>query len=147
MKYSEANLGRVFILRLEDGEIVHEVVQKFAMEKRIKRGIVFMLGGAGQGSKIVVGPEDQNSKVINPMQYMLNNAHEVAGVGTIFPNKEGKPVLHLHASFGRKNTSKTGCIRTGVKVWLVMELIIIELLGSSAKRMEDINTGFELLEP
>ncbi|HEC32525.1 MAG TPA: DUF296 domain-containing protein, partial [Deltaproteobacteria bacterium] len=29
MKYAEAKLGRVFVIRLEDGEIVHEVVEKF----------------------------------------------------------------------------------------------------------------------
>jgi predicted DNA-binding protein with PD1-like motif len=30
MKYSEAKPGRIFVIRLEDGEIVHEVIEAFA---------------------------------------------------------------------------------------------------------------------
>jgi len=36
MKYSEAKLGRVFVLRLEDGEIIHQIVEKFAQKKKYK---------------------------------------------------------------------------------------------------------------
>ena len=32
MKYSRASLGRVFIIRLEDGEIIHEMIEEFAIE-------------------------------------------------------------------------------------------------------------------
>jgi len=32
MKYSEAKQGRVFIVRLEDGEIVHELVNTSATQ-------------------------------------------------------------------------------------------------------------------
>lgn len=147
MKYSEAKIGRIFILKLEDGEILHEIVENFALKKNFKCASVFIVGGAGDGSKIVVGPEDQYSYPINPVEYILDNAHEVAGVGTIFPDKNEKPVLHLHASFGRGKSSKTGCIRLGVKVWLVLEVVIIELLDCKAKRLLDYESGFELLEP
>ncbi|MBA3036272.1 MAG: DUF296 domain-containing protein, partial [Desulfobacterium sp.] len=30
MKYSEAKQGRIFVVRLEDGETVHEEIEKFA---------------------------------------------------------------------------------------------------------------------
>ena len=36
MKYSQAKQGRTFIIRLEDGDIVHEEIEKFAREKSIK---------------------------------------------------------------------------------------------------------------
>ena len=36
MKYSEAQQGRVFAMRLEDGDIVHEVIEKFARDKNIQ---------------------------------------------------------------------------------------------------------------
>lgn len=147
MRYSEAKLGRVFVLRLEENEIVHETIEKFAADKGISAATVIMLGGAGRGSRLVVGPEDPEAETINPMEYVLNSAHEAAGVGTIFPDEYGRPILHLHASFGRKEESKTGCIRRGVKVWLVMEVVIIEIVQTRALRMLDKTTGFQLLEP
>ena len=147
MKYSESNIGRLFILKLEDGEILHKTIENFAKEKGIKCAAVLIVGGAGSGSKIVVGPENQFSENINPVEYVLDNAHEVHGVGTIFPEKNGQPVLHLHASFGRGESSKTGCVRLGVKIWLILEVIIIELINCKSKRLLDFASGFELLEP
>ena len=32
MKFSSAQPGRVFVLRLEDGEIVHECLERFAAD-------------------------------------------------------------------------------------------------------------------
>ena len=32
MKYSEAKQGRTFIIRLEDGDILHEKIEEFARE-------------------------------------------------------------------------------------------------------------------
>jgi len=78
---------------------------------------------------------------------MLNNVHEVTGTGTIFPDKDGKPVLHMHMACGRNNDTVTGCVRTGVEVWHVMEVVLFELIGSDAQRVYDSATGFELLTP
>ena len=36
MKYSQAKQGRVFVIRLEDGDVIHEEIEKFAREKGIK---------------------------------------------------------------------------------------------------------------
>jgi hypothetical protein len=38
-------------------------------------------------------------------------------------------------------------VRTGVKVWQVMEGILIELVDSTAVRAHDAATGFQLLQP
>ena len=54
MKYSEATLGRVFVLRLEDGDIVHEEIEAFAQEHGIRSAAVLVLGGADEGSRLVV---------------------------------------------------------------------------------------------
>ena len=35
MRYTEARPGRVFILRLEYGDIVHETIERFAVEHNI----------------------------------------------------------------------------------------------------------------
>jgi predicted DNA-binding protein with PD1-like motif len=77
----------------------------------------------------------------------LENVHDIAGAGTLFPDQQGNPVLHLHMACGRNSSTKTGCIRLGVKVWHTMEVILFELLESKGKRMFDPETGFTLLKP
>jgi predicted DNA-binding protein with PD1-like motif len=81
------------------------------------------------------------------MEHALGDVHEVAGVGTLFPDDGKKPVLHMHVSSGRKNKSVTGCVRRGVKVWQIMEIVLTELIGSRARRGLDPETGFHLLNP
>jgi predicted DNA-binding protein with PD1-like motif len=147
MKYCVAKPGRIFVIRLEDGEILHECIEKFAEKKKIKAAALVVLGGADKNSRLVVGPDKSRAKKINPMELTLQDAHEIAGVGTIFPNAKGKPILHMHIACGRKKSTITGCVRRGVKVWHVMELVIWELTGTSARRLLDPNTGFELLDP
>jgi len=53
----------------------------------------------------------------------------------------------MHASAGRDGRSVTGCVRAGVKVWLIQEVVVIEILGTEARRAKDPRTGFHLLEP
>jgi predicted DNA-binding protein with PD1-like motif len=137
MKFSEAKQGRVFVLRLEDGEIVHETVEKFAVENGINAAAVIILGGADRGSRLVVGPLDGQAEKVRPMGTVLGDVHEMTGTGSIFPDEEGSPKLHMHISTGRN----------GVRVWLIAEIIIFELLDSSAVRRLDRSTGFELLDP
>jgi predicted DNA-binding protein with PD1-like motif len=147
MKYSEAKQGRIFVIRLEDGEIVHEKIEQFVQDHNIERATLFAVGGADKGSLLVVGPEESRSNPINPMTHELYDAHEITGTGTLFPDNKGNPILHMHMACGREENTVTGCIRNGVKVWQVMEIIITELLDNTATRQYDPNTGFKLLEP
>ncbi len=147
MRYSQAKQGRIFIIRLEDGDIVHEEIEKFSREKSIKAAALIILGGADKGSKLIVGPEHGRREPIIPMEHILDNVHEIAGTGTIFPDEKGKPILHMHMACGRKTSSVTGCVRKGVKVWHVMEVILFELVDTTAVRAFEPTTGFELLRP
>ena len=146
MNYTEAKLGRIFILRLYHGEVLHEVIESFAAEKKISSALCFFLGGAKEKSKVVVGPKDGTALPPEPMTTLLKGVHEACGVGTIFTDEEGKPKLHMHASFGRNEDTVTGCVRMGVDVWQIGEVVILELTGSTAKRAKNKDTGFEFLE-
>ncbi len=147
MKYSEAKPGRIFVIRLEDGDIVHEEIERFAIQNDIKTASLIVLGGADTQSVLVTGPEKGRAKTIVPQTHMLDNVYEVAGTGTIFPDEKGKPVLHMHMACGRGSSAVTGCIRNGVRVWQVMEIILYELLDSTGIRKKDAATGFNLLIP
>ena len=147
MKYSEAKQGRTFVIRLEDGDILHECIEAFAREHHITAASLIALGGVDKGSTLVVGPQDGRSTPVVPMTHPFDDVHEVAGVGTIFPNEQGKPILHMHVAAGRNDETITGCIRMGVRVWQVLEVILWELTETTGRRVLDPVTGFELLIP
>jgi predicted DNA-binding protein with PD1-like motif len=147
MTYSEAKQGRVFVIRLENGEVFHEELERFAKEQDIKAASLIILGGAESGSMLTVGPEENSPTDIAPMTHVLQNVHEVCGVGTIFPDEEGNPIFHCHIACGRRTSAVVGCARTGINTWLVMEVILYELLDSTAIRKLEPDSGFHLLRP
>ena len=147
MKCSVGGIGRVLVIRLEDGDVLHDCVERAARDNGIARGAVLALGGADRGSRMVVGPKDGRSEKIEPMLAQLAGESELAAVGTLFPDENGEPSLHMHASAGRDGRSVTGCVRAGVKVWLIQEVIVIEITGIDSVRVKDPRTGFHLLEP
>ncbi len=146
MQFAEAKLGRAFVLRLNDGDHLPEVIERFSAEKNVSMAICFFLGGAKENSQVVVGPKDGYYLPPEPMITLLEGVHEACGVGTIFKNETGKPKLHMHTSFGRSKNTITGCVRMGVEVWQIGEVIIIELTGAKGCRTKDKDTGFEFLE-
>jgi len=146
MKYSEARQGRVFVIRLETGDRLPDTIEKFAADNGIQRGMCIIVGGAGPG-RLVVGPEDSKKMPVIPMLHEIKEVHEIAGVGTIFPDENDNPKLHMHAALGRKGNSRTGCVRKGVDIWNLGEVILIELIDNSSIRKKDSLTGFEFLEP
>jgi predicted DNA-binding protein with PD1-like motif len=117
----------------------------FAGERNISVGQVVLLGGIA-GGQVVVGPRKSDEMPPEPMLVPLDGAHEVVGLGTIAPDKAGKPTIHIHAALGRAGKTTTGCLRPGVNTWLVGEVIIYEILGTAAARLPDRDSGFELLD-
>ena len=146
MKASEGRIGRVFVIRLEDGDVVPECIERFAEEKGITVGQAVLIGGIG-GGEVVVGPRKSDEMPPEPLLLPIDGAHEVAGVGVIAPGEDGKPVLHIHAALGRTGKTTTGCLRPGVTTWLMGEMIIYEILGASVARIKDDVSGFAILQP
>jgi len=145
MKACEGKPGRVFVLRLEHGDVVPECIEHFAEENGISVGQVILVGGVG-GGKIVVGPRNSEERPPEPMLLSVTDAHEVLGVGVIAPGEDGKPVLHIHAALGRSGKTMAGCLRPGVTTWLVGEVIIYEITGADVARVSDKESGFALLD-
>lgn len=136
MKSAEMNLGRIFVLKLEEGEILHESIEAFCSSNGIIRATVTAVGGADSGSVIVVGPKIPIEKEITPQTFILDAPCELTGTGTVFPDTDGNPIMHMHGSLGRSGQSITGCFRKKVVVWLTMEVVICELLGGGPYRAE-----------
>ena len=146
MKASEGRLGRVFVIRLEDGDVLPGCIERFAQDQQISVGHAIMVGGIGDG-QVVVGPRHTEHRPPDPMLLPVDGAHEVVGLGVLAPDEDGRPVLHMHAALGRSGNTLTGCVRPGVTTWLVGEVVLYEILGTETRRVKDESSGFALLEP
>ncbi len=144
MKYSEGKIGRIFVIRLNDGDELPGCIERFAEEKKISLAQAMLVGGIGSG-EIVAGPRRNRELPVDPMLVPVDGVHELVGLGVLAPDKDGKPSLHIHAALGRAGSTITGCLRTGVKTWLVGEVILSEILGVSMARLPDESSGFDLL--
>lgn len=143
MKYSKGRIGRIFLLKFEDDDIVIKELDKFARGEQLKAATLIFLGALKKGD-IVTGPK---KPVIppEPNWKKFKDGWEVMGIGTIFTNKKG-PQIHIHSSMGKKQNVLTGCIRKDSKVFLVIEAVVFELKGVKATKDLDPATGLNLLK-
>ena len=144
MKAQEGSVGRIFLVRLEDGDVLPACIENFAKEKNVSIGYAILVGGIGSG-QVVVGPRRSDIRMPEPMLLPVDGAHEAVGAGILAPDADGKPVLHIHAALGRAGNTMTGCLRPGVSAWLVGEVVLFEILGIDAARLKDKESGFDLL--
>ena len=147
MKYAETQIGRIFVIRLEHGDKLPDIVEEFAREKGVSSGCCLFLGGIQDRSELVIGPEQDNQLPPVPMHHLLSGTHEVVGVGTLFPDEQGHPRLHGHAAAGRKESTITGCIRPGILAWTIVEFILLEFAIPCGTRVYDPGTELKLLQP
>jgi predicted DNA-binding protein with PD1-like motif len=145
MKYTQGSIGRMFVLRMEDGDVLNDTLEAFAIEQGLQRGLAFYVGGSADGSRLVVGPDATRTDAVIPLIHALCGPHETFAVGTIFPDETGRPAVHMHAASGREGGATVGCARAGLETWLVGEVVLLEILGTEAHRETDAATGFGLL--
>jgi len=141
MQYAEGRPGRVFVMRVDHGEDLLATVRQFLADKEVKSGSIFFLGALSEAG-LVSGPVEPVLPPV-PQKYKVEGGWELAGMGTIYPGEDG-PSLHVHAALGRGEEARTGCLRECAKVYLVMEVVIVEFTGFSAGREPDRVTGVHL---
>ena len=147
MRSAEMRDGRVFVLRLEEGEILHEAIESFCLAEGVRNATATVVGGVDAGSQFVVGPSVPIEDKIVPLVHTLDAPCELTGSGTVFPDESGNPILHMHGSVGRVGGSITGCFRRRMVVWLVMEVVIREMVGDGpVRRKSDDRIDAVLME-
>lgn len=141
MQYTEGQLGRVFVVRIDNGEDMLISLRQFIDDKSIQAGSILFLGALMNG-RMVTGPEEP---VIPPVPHfvMFEGGWEVFGVGTIYAG-EGGPHIHYHASVGRSGHALTGCLREKATTYLIIEAVILEFTGLTARREFDKKTQVHL---
>ena len=143
MQYTQGNIGRIFLLKFEDDDILLDKLAEFVKKEKLKAATLVFIGALKKGD-LVTGPK---KPVIppEPNKVYFKDGWEVMGIGTIFTNTTG-PQIHIHSSMGKKQKVLTGCVRGKSKVFLVIEAIVFELKGVKATKAIDPKTGLNLLK-
>jgi predicted DNA-binding protein with PD1-like motif len=100
------------------------------------------LGGLREAD-VVTGPKEPTMPP-DPVWREVRGAREVMGTGSIFWD-DNEPKIHLHAAMGHHGDTLTACVRRGTKVYLVLEVMIIEMTGFDAGRPWYEKGGFNRL--
>jgi predicted DNA-binding protein with PD1-like motif len=142
MRYTKGTIGRVFVLKFENNDILLDKLSQFVKKERLKAAVMVFIGALREGL-LVTGPK---KPVIPPKANEVNfkDGWETLGIGTIFTNAKG-PQIHIHGSMGKKKVVLTGCVRGKSKVFLVVEAVVFELKGVKASKDIDPKTGLNLL--
>ena len=144
MQYTEGSIGRIFYVRIDDGEDFLSTITDFVQEKNIRAGVIQFLG-ALSGGTMVTGPEQE---VLPPDQHseQFSGGWELFGYATITPGTTA-PHIHFHCSVGRGKQAMTGCIREIARVYIIVEAVIMEIAGLDITRLHDQHTGMTLPSP
>jgi predicted DNA-binding protein with PD1-like motif len=142
MDYRQGTTGRVFSIRFDDGDDFLEELLGIIRKENIRQGWFQVIGGLRQ-AEFVTGPKEPTMPP-DPVWDSVDGARETLGAGTIFWDGE-EPKIHLHAALGHHGQTTTACVRKGTKVYLILEVMLIEIAGIDADRPWYDKGGFNRL--
>jgi hypothetical protein len=142
VQYTQGKIGRIFLLKFENNDILLDKLSEFVKKEKLKAASMIFIGALRKGD-LVTGPKQPVIPPI-PNKVYFKDGWEVMGIGTIFTNKSG-PQIHIHGSMGKSQKVLTGCVRGKSKVFLVIEAVVFELKGLKATKSIDPKTGLNLL--
>ena len=142
MDYRIGSIGRVLMIRLDQGDDLLENLKEIVLKETIKSAWFQILGGVRQAG-VVTGPK-QPVMPPEPVWRDVDEPREVVGSGSIFMDGE-EPRIHLHAAMGHHGDTLTACIRKHSKVYLILEILLFELSGIDAGRPWYDEGGFNRL--
>jgi len=143
MKFTQAKIGRVFILKFDHSDDFLSELKEFAANETISNATITFLGALEKG-EIVTGSVDL-SLPADPVWNSFDKPMEVLGFGII--TKRGNAEhSHIHVSLGRDKKALCGCLRKGTKVFLTIEAVLHELVDTNIGRDMDESTGHDLLK-
>ncbi|OQX06735.1 MAG: DNA-binding protein [Desulfobulbaceae bacterium A2] len=142
MDYRSGNLGRVFLLRLDDGDDLHACLRELIAREKIESGWFQVFGGLRR-AEVVTGPREPVAPP-EPVWHTMDEAREILGLGSVYSEGD-EPRIHLHAAMGHHGDTLTACVRKDAQVYLVLEVLFYELTGFTVIRPWNPEWGFNRL--
>ena len=139
MEYRKGELGRVFTVRFDEGDDFLEGLTGLVIKENVRAAWFQVLGGM-RNADVVIGPKEPVMPP-EPVWKELRGAFEVMGIGSIFWDKD-EPKIHLHAAMGKHGETMTSCVRKNTRVYLVLEVLIVEITGIDVSRSWYETGGF-----
>lgn len=131
MDYRQGTTGRVFCIRFDDGDDFLGNLTELVIKEQVRQGWFQVIGGLRE-AQVVTGPKAPTMPP-DPVWAELASVRETLGTGTIFWDGD-VPRIHLHAALGHHGDTLTGCVRKGTRVYLILEVVLIEIAGIAAGR-------------
>jgi len=125
--------------QLPFGADLYESISKICTEEDIKIGRVTALGAVQQAS---VAYYDQKKKVYKPITFKKHL--EILNCTGNVSLKDGRPFVHMHATFADSKGNVFGGHVTAGTVVFACEITIEELEGKALDRKPDEITGLNL---
>ena len=143
MEYKTGSTGRIFAVRFDDGDDFLEEMLGLIKKENIRFGWFHVIGGLRQAD-VVTGPKKPVMPP-EPVWCEIEGARETLGTGSIARDEKDEPKIHLHAALGHHGDTLTACVRKGTKVYLILEVYIIEVTGVDVSRPWFAEGGFNRL--
>ncbi len=143
MEYKTGSTGRIFAVRFDDGDDFLEEMLGLIKKENIRFGWFHVIGGLRQAD-VVTGPKEPVMPP-EPVWREIEGARETLGTGSIAWDEKDEPKIHLHAALGHHGDTLTACVRKGTKVYLILEVYIIEVTGVDVSRPWFAEGGFNRL--
>lgn len=135
MHYKQVQPGRIFLITVEHGENIITSLEQLAKKEHITAAYLQLLG-ACKHAQLVIGPKKPVLPPQRETETIKNTASECIGFGTLFL-QTGKPIIHLHLALGNKKITKIGHLLHKHEVFIIAEIILVELTHCSATRVWD----------
>lgn len=139
---ASGKIGRTIWARIDDGFELVESLQRLALEHHISHGTVQVIGAIKYIELIT--PNLENPKHEGREQ-KVEEPCEIMAIGNIVPSATGEPVMHLHCTLARQNTTAlSGHVIKALALYF-LEISITEALDMNAVRIYDPVTTFNVL--
>lgn len=134
MQYTQATLGRTFVLRFDSGDDIITELKTLIKKEKISSGFVHLMG-ALTNTSVVLGLKEKDYPP-NPCWWDFSDAREIVGLA-IFAWQDDEPKVHIHAGFGNAEETRLGCIREKSEVYLTIEAVLQEFIDTNIMRKLD----------
>lgn len=139
--FKNRGFGRIFVLRLDQGDMVLESIRKLIQDEGLKDGVV--LSGIGTLDYCVVHMVMTTGyPAVEHFEKWSDKPLELSSIEGIIA--DGKPHLHIVVSDHEKGY--TGHLEDGCRVLYLAEIVIAELDGINFKRVANEKNILELIE-
>ncbi len=132
MEYRIGQVGRAFMVRFDHGDDFHSELLALIKKENIRNAWFHCIGGLLEAG-VVIGPKEPTMPP-EPIWKEIKTPRELLGTGSILWDEHDEPKIHLHTSLGDHGTAMTVCTRKDTKVYLIVEVYIVEIVGINATR-------------